>query len=230
MQSKWYELRPKARYLRRRGYSLRHIEHRLGIPRSTLSGWLKHIQLTKIQSEKLQQDWKNALVKARERAIIWHNAQKKIRWRHAEREAHQVLRNIDQQDTNILELALAFLYLGEGSKKSPETAIGSSDPEILKFFLVGLKRVYRYDVTKIYCQLNLRADQNPEKMKKFWAKELKLPYMNFRYFTLDKRTSGIKTYPTYHGVCQLRCGNVAIQRRLVSLSKLFLTQCIQRPF
>ena len=45
MQSKWFELKPTAVKLRRKGFSIGKIEYNLGIPRSTLSGWLKNIEL-----------------------------------------------------------------------------------------------------------------------------------------------------------------------------------------
>jgi len=38
MKSKWYELKPDAIKLRKKGFSIGKIERRLGIPRSTLSG------------------------------------------------------------------------------------------------------------------------------------------------------------------------------------------------
>ena len=128
MTSKWYELKDSAIKLRQRGFSIGEIERRLGIPRSTLSGWLKNIKLTAEQKEKLLQKWKNGLIKARQGAVVWHNAQKAERIKEAEKSAKETLKNINLNDKNILELALAFLYLGEGSKNNPETALGSSIP------------------------------------------------------------------------------------------------------
>jgi len=213
MKSRWFELKPDAIKLRKKGFSIGKIERRLGIPRSTLSGWLRNIELSQKQKEKLTQDWKNALVKARKKAVLWHNAQKEKRLKLAEEQALKIVGDIDITDKKILELALAILYMGEGTKKKIETSMGSSDPLILKFFLAALKRLYDFDIKKIKCQLNLRADQSPEKMKRFWSKELSVPINNFGYVNLDKRTVGSKTYPYYKGVCHVLCGNVAIQRR-----------------
>lgn len=221
MKSKWYELKGDAIKLRKRGFSIGKIERRLGIPRSTLSGWLKDIRLTPKQKEKLLRGWKNALIKARKKAIIWHNTQKAKRIQEAQNEAFKTLKNINIHDQNILELALAMLYLGEGTKKGEETAISSSDPLILKFSLAVLKNVYNLNTKKIRCELNLRADQNPQKSKRYWSKTLKLPLSLFKRIGIDKRTKGTKTYPYYKGVCYLRCGNIAIQRKLTHISSLF---------
>ncbi|MDO8668502.1 MAG: hypothetical protein Q7K35_05460 [bacterium] len=228
MKSRWYESKENAIKLRQQGFSIGKIERDLGIPRSTLSGWLKNIKLTRKQKEELLRNWKNGLIKARQQAVIWHNAQKAGRIKDAENSAKRTLKNIDLNDKNILELALAFLYLGEGAKNNPETALGSSNPLILKFFLSLLKSVYNIKVEKIGCELSLRADQNPDEMKKFWSQALKIPIDRFKQVHLDKRTLGSKTYQNYKGVCHLRCGNVAIQRKLVYIANLFCEKIIDK--
>ena len=55
MKSKWYELKENAIKLRQQGFSIGKIERDLGIPRSTLSGWLKNIKLTARQKELLEE-------------------------------------------------------------------------------------------------------------------------------------------------------------------------------
>lgn len=221
MISKWFYLKEKATELRKTGLSIKKIEKRLGIPRSTLSGWLRNIELTETQKQKLHQDWKNALVAARKKAVIWHRAQKKKRIAHAKQEALKTLANINLNDPHVVELALAILYLGEGSKKSVGTSLGNSDPVVLRFFIAALQKVYQIDKSKIRAELYLRADQDSKAMREHWSQELALPLKNFTYVSIDKRTLGSKTYPAYKGVCLIRYGNSAIQRRLMFLSDFF---------
>src|SRR3990167_4442559 len=116
MKSKWFEYKEKARKFRRDGRSIRSIERRLKIPRSTLSGWFKDIRLTKEQKHKLTEAGRFALIKARLKASIWHKNQKKKRLVEADLAAQSVLAKFDTSDNNTLELALAMLYLGEGDK------------------------------------------------------------------------------------------------------------------
>lgn len=228
MKSRWYELKEGAIELRKHGFSMNMIEDRYGIARSTLSGWFKNVKLTPIQKRKLLQNSKINLIAAREKAVLWHNEQKRRRLEEAKLQALHTLGKINTNNKHILELALAILYLSEGSKTTVETSIGSSDPLVLKFFLSCLKKIYNFDVNKIGCELHLRADQNPNKIKRFWAKELKLPLNNFKQVTVDKRTLGSKTFPHYKGVCVLRCGSVAIQRKLLYLSRFFCEQIVKQ--
>ncbi|MBI2643933.1 MAG: hypothetical protein HYW95_00260 [Candidatus Wildermuthbacteria bacterium] len=228
MKSRWYELKPDALKLRKQGISLRNIEQKLGIPRSTLSGWLQEVILTKRQRERLHLRWERALTKARSKAVRWHNAQKAKRLQDAENQALITLRKVDVLKKEILELTLALLYFGEGAKKNTETALGSSDPLILKFFLALIQNIYHIEVEKIRCELYIRADQIPKEIKQFWARELKLPLNCFKQVNIDKRTLGSKTYANYNGVCHIRCGNVAIQRKLLSLSKFFCEKVVNQ--
>jgi len=228
VKSRWFELKDNAVRLRKRGFSIGKIERRLGVSRSTLSGWFKDITLTERQKEKLLQGWRYGLVKARRKAVLWHNEQKEKRLKDARDQALQILSKIDAEDIHILELALSILYLGEGGKITEETTLGSTDPLILKFFISSLEKIYGFNVDRVHCELHIRADQNHQKVKNFWSKELSLPLKNFKSVIIDKRTVGSKTYKNYKGVCTLRCGNVAIKRRLINLSKLYCEEIVSK--
>jgi hypothetical protein len=226
MNSKWFNLKQQAIEMRTRGNSVRMIEGSLKIPRSTLSGWFKTITLSKKYQIKLRENWLNSLKNARSQAILWHNNQKEMRLREAENQALSILSTIDANDNSILDLALAMLYLGEGFKTRTGTGMGSSDPLILKFFIKVLISKYNIEVGKIKCALHLRADQDPIKLKRYWSKELGLPLANFNSPSIDMRTTGSPTYSTYYGVCVVQCGNIAIQRKLLFLSREFCKRAV----
>ena len=225
MQSKWYGLKGTALKLRRGGASIRDVESKLSIPRSTLSGWFKNIELTTQQKRRLYLEWVGALVKARVKAALWHSHQKRVRLEEAKTQAESILKKIDINKGEIIDLALAALYLGEGNK-TLDTGMGNSDSLVLKFFVTVLQNNYGIPISKIKCELHLRADQNPVSIKKYWAKELNIPLSNFTTTSIDKRTAGRPTYPNYKGVCVVRCGNVAIQRKLLHLMKAFCEKVI----
>jgi hypothetical protein len=227
MHSRWFHLKSKAISLRKQGKSIRDIEKILGIPRSTLSGWFKDVKLTASKYKLLETKNKKSLINARKLAVVWHNKQKINRLKSAENEAEIALSKINISKENI-ELALALLYLGEGFKKSPRTGMGNSDPLILKFFLRIMLAIYKIDIQKIRFELHIRADQNPEVLKKYWAKELNAPIHGFKSVSIDKRTVGKTTYNDYKGVCVIDCGNIAIQRKLVYIGKKFCEKTLEK--
>jgi hypothetical protein len=206
--------------MRKKGYSLRDIESKLRIPRSTLSGWFQTVLLTTTQKKRLSQSHLEGLATARKLATARHKENKTHRLKVLEQDALDMVKTISRSDRTSLEIALAFLYLGEGAK-SGRTALGSSNPDILRFFIYGITTLYEMDRTKIKCALHLRADQNPEELKEYWSNALDLPITNFTKASIDARTAGRATYPHYKGVCLLECGRVEIQRRLMYIANAF---------
>lgn len=219
MKSKWFELKPTAVALRKNGLSINNIEEELGIPRSTLSGWFKDVVMDDSHKARLQKNKEEAWAKARVNSAIWHRAQKAARVAEAEAEAQKVMDRLVIDD-DLLDIAFAMLYLGEGAKNGT-TSLASSDPKILNFVLVALERVYKVPRDIIKCELHLRMDQEKLDIQKYWSKQLNIPIENFKYTAFDKRSLGKPTYDHYKGVCVLQCGNIAIQRKLISLYGLF---------
>ena len=221
MKSKWLHLKDTALNMRKRGTPLGQIGKELGIPKSTLSYWFIGIKLTVKQKAAIKKNWLKAINESRGNAIRWHNQQKATRIEDARLEAGEVIKGLNFRDKPTLELALAFLYLGEGAKKSFDTSIGSSDPKILNFFISSIRKLYQVRPDQAKCYLHLRADQDITKTKEYWAESLGIPIENFGSTSLDMRTIGKPTYESYQGVCVVSYGRVAIQRRLVWISKLF---------
>ena len=223
MASQWSHMKERATSMRKRGTSIRAIEAKLGVPKSTLSYWLKDIPLADYQRRDLERRNRLGLVKARKEAVKWHNAQKAARLEKASSEAAQTLQMIDISNDAIAELALAFLYLGEGMK-AHRTAMGNSDPVLLRFFVNMLRRIYNVPTQEMKCELHLRADQDPKSAITFWAGALDIPTINFGRPIIDIRTRGRSTYAHYKGVCVVRCSRVAIQRKLGYIASNFCQQ------
>ncbi len=219
MKSKWYHLKDEAIALRKVGTSMTVIERKLGIPRSTLSGWLKDIELTEEQRTSLMRNSSDGWQRARKHAAQTHKEQKALRLLKAKQEALETLDNIPLTQATF-DLAFAMLYLGEGSKNGT-TSLASSDPKILNFVLSVLQRNYGIGRDMVKCELHLRADQDSQAMKEYWSEELQVPIGRFRKSYFDQRSAGRPTYEHYKGVCVLYCGSIAIQRKLVYLYTLF---------
>lgn len=226
MKSKWFDLKEQAMTLRRKGVSMTLIERELGIPRSTLSGWFKTIKLTEDQRTKLMKNKSDGWKIAREKAVIAHQYKKALRVLKAKQEAEKVINKIELTD-ELLDIAFAMLYLGEGSKTNGTTSIASSDPTILRFILSVLKQNYGISPGMIRCELHLRLDQNELATKEYWSKELAVPIDRFRYVAFDKRSANKPTYDHYKGVCVLQCGNIQIQRKLIYLYTMFCDKVSQ---
>lgn len=220
MKSKWFQIKDDAIALRKSGLSIRHIEKTLDIPRSTLSGWFKNVELSKEQKNKLFSDWKNGLVNARKKASLWHKeeANKRRLAIKAEIENFTLGLNIDKK---IGELMLAMFYLAEGGKTENSFVIANSNPQLLKGIISLQRYLYALDESKFRCALHLRKDQNENELKKFWSSNLNIPESQFLKTQFDKRTIK-KSYESYKGVCVLIYYDMALQRRILYLGEKIL--------
>ena len=207
-----------------RGESIRDIEMKLGIPRSTLSGWLRSIQLEPAHKLRLEKRWNYALINARKGAVKWHTQAKEGRIAYAHQQAEQTLSKIVDTEQTHLEIALAFLYLGEGTKTKLELSLGNSNPLILRFFVAAVHQLYGVTPSQATCYLHLRADQDSDSEKQYWSEVLNIPIEQFRKSLIDIRTAGRATYSTYHGVCVVLYGKVALQRKLMYIANKFCEQ------
>lgn len=221
MRSRFEHLRVEAIALRKQGNSIRDIEVRLTIPRSTLSGWFRGLSLSKKQQETLDKRHAQGLIKARERAAESHKAAKLERIEKIKKDALHTLKELPGSGPT-LEIALAMLYLGEGGKTHHGLRLGNSNPAIMDFYLKSLETAFGVCREPLHYALHLRADQDEQAEKRFWSEALKVPVTSFTYVIKDPRTAGKSTYSDYHGVCLVSGGPVEIQRKLMYLAEAFM--------
>jgi len=221
MKSKWFNLKEKAISLRKKGFSIKHVEKKLDINRSTLSGWFKNVQLTNKQKEKLLQNWRDGLVAAQKKGSQWHRDQGNRRRTVIREEVDEFIpKKAFDQKTG--ELIMATFYLAEGGKKENSFAIANSNPAILKGIVNLLRYLYTLDESKFRCCLHLRSDQNEKELKSYWSKLLNIPETKFHKTQFDKRTI-TKTYENYKGVCLVNYFDMAIQRRVLYIGDKLLS-------
>lgn len=206
--------------LRKQGKSYRDIEKEIGVNRSTLSGWLKNIELTEKQKSKLNNNWLNALVRARKEAALVHKKDRAERIEKIKQEVEFFLKDI-KIDKKTGELLMAAFYLAEGGKTESNFVIANSNPQILQGIINLHRYLYNLDETKFRCCLHLRKDQDEKKLKSFWSKLLKIPENKFTKTQFDKRTVK-KTYEDYKGVCVVNYFDMALQRRIMFIGDKLL--------
>ncbi|HLD21589.1 MAG TPA: hypothetical protein VJB65_01705 [Patescibacteria group bacterium] len=117
------------------------------------------------------------------------------------------------------KIALAMLYLGEGTKCQGRCTItfGNSNPIIIRLFLALLRKCYPIDESKFRCTIQCRADQNIENLTHYWTSVTNIPLHQFYKSRIDKRTIGkITMKPKYNGVCRIDYFSSAIYLDLLA--------------
>lgn len=216
------ELKQQAVLLRKKGYSYPMITAKLLVSKSTLNSWLSGLVLSKPAQGILLKRKQNNLVVNRKKASEVLAKKQDIRRNNIR---FGIEKEFGSFDFNLQtkELLLAMLYLGEGFKKVRSCiGLGNSDPRITRMFVNLLRDLYSIKDERLVCCLHLRMDQDSEKEKIYWSKELQIPLSRFRKTQFDKRTAKTATWQKYHGVCSVYCYSADVHYRLMAMQELLI--------
>lgn len=219
------DLKEKAVALRLKGASYPEIEEQLGVNRSTLSGWLSKLALSKSSAEKISNRKGRHLVAAR---ILAAEAHRKIHQRDIKEQEEIVHKEYGNNkfDKQTLELILTALYLGEGVKRDNVIALANANSRIVFAFVNLVRRIFDADENKFKCFLHLRMDQSDNIEKKYWSGSLSIPVEKFGKSQFDSRTLGKKTHLGYHGVCIVYYYDARLARRIKALQNCLLDKIL----
>jgi hypothetical protein len=162
--------RSEARRLRRLGWSVREIERQLNVSRSSVSRWVRDIQLTDEQIAVLD---RRSATSPGQRAGAEANAalgrQRRARY---QEEGRARARGGDS-----LHLTGCMLYWAEGDKGREAVRVSNSDPALLRLFVRFLRECYDAPVERISVSCNLFADHldRQRDIEDFWLATLELP-------------------------------------------------------
>jgi predicted transcriptional regulator len=201
----------EAKLLRKeQGLSLTEIATRLNVAKSTVSLWVRDIELSQEQKNKLL-----------EQNPIFNNQQKGAKKLKDEalirRKKYQEWGREKARENNIMHAMGCMLYWGEGAKSNNKWAlkISNSDCNLLRIFIRFLKICYGVKLEEIVIHIHCYTNNEEEikGIKNFWLKNLNLPETCLRKTVINsvskysKRKRG-NTLP--YGTCHLAVNNVQI--------------------
>lgn len=212
--------REKARTLRKKGLSYSAIKNALGVSKSTLSGWLSDMPLSRDQIN----------------ALRAHSPRRIERFRHTMSQKREqrilgVQKNVEKSlgSFSKRELLVAgfFLYWGEGGKTRQYGAtLANTDPSMIRFYLHWLQ-ILNVPQSKIKVRLQLYSDMNIDREVRFWSRELKISSEHFtKPYIKQSRLNGLTYRGFGHGTCNIivdsRDVSEYIKEALIVIQKRFL--------
>lgn len=185
----------KAREMRAKGESVRVIAKKIGVTKSTVSLWVRDIILSIEQFEALNR----RKIKGGELGRLKGSLMQKNRRLNLieQRETEGVRRLKNLSDGEFFTAGIA-LYWGEGSKKKREFYICNSDPELINFMILWLKRFYDIEMERLRAVVGINEiHRGREKIvKKYWSDVTGIPLNQFRK-TSFKKTKLKKIYANF---------------------------------
>ena len=182
-QSKWSDQRAAARDRRLQGESYRQIQAALGIPKSTLSSWLRDVPLTDEQRAHLVARQEDGV---RSRAVAIRAA----RVRRTEELQSVASAEIGPVSDRELFLLGVVAYWAEGSKAKPwsvstKVSFINSDRHMIELFLAWLRLLGISDDRLVF-RVSIHESADVDAASAFWAEVVGVSTDSFRRPTLKR--------------------------------------------
>jgi transcriptional regulator with XRE-family HTH domain len=168
--------RRQARQLRaKHGYSIKQIAAIVGVSRSSVSLWVRDIELTEDQHAALRERNPAYNQQLSGRAIASAK-------RRAERLAFQQEGRAFARRRDPVHAAGCMLYWAEGSKSRNDVQFCNSDPEMVRFFVDFLRRYFALSDKHIRLRCYLFADHATRQrdVERYWLQVTGLPHSCLR--------------------------------------------------
>lgn len=191
------------------GMSVKQIAAALKVSQSSVSTWVRHIQLTDAQVATLEERRQNNLQHNRTKASKTNVS--KFR---SYREQYQNEGRLKAQERDPLHVAGCMLYWAEGAKSRHTMKFVNSDPEMVIFFGRFLREALNVPIEdiniRIACYLN--NGLTLEEIETYWLKLLELPISCLRKATVNIQpiSSKQKGRKLLYGLCVISVYNVRV--------------------
>lgn len=177
--------------LRKRGLTVDEIALELGVSKSSVSLWVRNLQIGSVAQKRLDARRKRArgMAVERKREIV----KDAIEAHHKSAKGLLPVEPISIADAKIL---CALIYWCEGTKSERSgMRFTNSDPELINFFLKLLRKSFDIDESKFRVCIHLHGYHDEEKQIQFWSKASNIGRQQF-----------IKSYRKFHTKKQTREG------------------------
>lgn len=212
------QFRDKALTLRRKNHSYNAISKKLGIPKSTLSYWLKNEGFSlRVKEALIKSAQKKAVSRLRLMALA--NKEKWV-------QIHSSYREKAKQEFPKLISTTFFspglvIYWGEGDKKVENgiVRVSNIDYRLLKTFIAFLVHSCVIKLEKVRAWLLLYPDLNERMCKKYWSRMLGLPQGQFiksQYIKGRERSKRVN-----NGVCTIQIYSREVKEKIVEWINLY---------
>lgn len=204
----------KAIILRRKGLSYGEISQRLPVAKSTLSSWLRDIELTEEQLRRIHK--KN--MEIRRKFIEYNNLKRQEALRRKETISLAAQEEIDRISRRELKLIGIALYWAEGSKASgwSTVAFSNSDPNMILLVMRWFREICEVPEEKFRLKVQAYNESKIKNYERFWSELAKVPLGQFikPYVKISKYSKLRRGNTLPYGTLHIRISDVKLLSRI----------------
>lgn len=191
-------LHQRALFLRKKkGYSYNEILEEIPVAKSTLSEWLRHIELSSAQRDRLKEKGRQA---------AFHLGE----WNRKKRQMEVMkIREVAEKQISILTqdqffIAGIMLYWAEGDKGGKGVQISNADPILIQFMMGWFRKCLYISEDRFTASIHYHRGQNEQDMRIFWSNLTGIPLSHFRKGFCKPPGTGHRKHYLHWGVFRIR--------------------------
>jgi len=208
------KLKKQAIKLRKKGWSYGEIRGRVNVSKSTLSFWLKNVELTTKQKARLIAK-KMDILKKGSHAIM---AKRKREIRRIKRLAKTEISGLTSYQ---FKIAGAMLYWAEGDK-THGLGISNSDPRLIEFIMKWFREICGVTEEKIKATLYLHTGLDEGETKRYWSFLTGIPLKRFGKTIFKEEGTASKKDKKYKGTIKINVFDENLKHRILSWIKAII--------
>lgn len=201
------EIISRARNRRKEGLSLSEISNIMKIPKGTIGNWVRDIDLTEKQKQRLNKKEEGSWEK-----IKIYSLTRRKRTVKKHKEWYLYGKNIILNEESLVGL---ILYAAEGthSKKSSSIDIANTTLSYLLKFIEMMEHVFDIKRSEIVGRVAIHSYHDKEKVIKYWTKKLDIKKISI----MEVRNGKRRIRKGYMGTMHLIYSNIEIRCKLEGL-------------
>ncbi len=199
----------KAIQLRKQGKSYSEILKKISVSKSTLSLWLRDIELTKKQ--------KKLLLKGRQKSrYAGAKARQKQRVEKTKKIIELAKKEAKKNYKNSLFLSGLMLYWAEGDKSDiqEEVKFTNSDLVMIKLMIKWFQNICKVPKNKFRIALHIHTLHCRANIEQYWSKITKIPLTQFHKTQIKPTSLKHRKNPLYNGTCAVIIYNKNLFRKI----------------
>lgn len=209
------EVHEEARKLRSQGESINEISKILGRPKSSVSKWVRSVELTKEQKKYLD-SLNPAINNSQARKLARDKTC--ITWMERRKNYQDEGKKLVTVKPDHKFFSGLMLYWAEGAKCRTTVSFSNTDVHMLKFFLDFLKKYFNINNSDIALSINCHLNNgfSLSEIEDYWVNKLDLDKNNLKKSHVEHKRiiSGKRKNIHLYGVCTLRVHSVEITQKI----------------
>lgn len=208
----------KAIGMRQEGASLKNIAKQVGVSKSTVSLWVRGLELTEDARNTIANSYTNGQ-KAARKTLLARTAGRLLQ---AKEQAELLIRGVEFSNKDALILC-SLLYWCEGAKgpNDNDLTFSNSDPLLVSSYLSLLRRSVHLEETKLRALVHLHEYHDEATQLNFWSEVTNIPLVQFTK-TYWKPHTGKRIKPDYPGCIHIGYHDVTVSRQIHATARAFL--------